>query len=114
MPETVFGLPTHAIVGHAPAVLLPLAALAVLLYAFWPVARRRLGIVTPVLAGAALVLVPLSTQSGGSLERWVGHAPLAERHAGLADGMVPWAPGLFVFAAGRCVLARRRERGSGV
>ena len=41
MPETVFGLPTHAIVVHATVVLLPLAALVVLLHAFWPAARRR-------------------------------------------------------------------------
>ena len=46
MPDTVFGLPTHAIVVHATVVFLPLAALAVLLHAFWPAARRRLGGVT--------------------------------------------------------------------
>jgi hypothetical protein len=114
MPETVFGLPTHAIVVHATVVLLPLAALAVLLHAFWPVARRRLGIVTPLLAGVALVLVPLSTQSGESLERSVGHNALVERHAELADGMLPWAIGLFVVAVGLWLLARRRERTAGV
>ena len=110
MPETVFGLPTHAIVVHATVVLLPLAALAVLLHAFWPVARRRLGIVTPVLAGVALVLVPLSTHSGESLERSVGHNPLVERHAELADGMLPWAIGLFVVAVGLWLVDRSRER----
>src|SRR3954452_11931890 len=107
MPETVFGLPTHAIVVHATVVLLPLAALAVLLYAFWPVARRRLGIVTPLLAGVALVLVPLSTESGESLERSVGRSPLVVRHAELADGMLPWAIGLFAVAAGLWLLDRR-------
>src|SRR3954452_15819472 len=89
MPETVFGLPTHAIVVHATVVLLPLAALAVLLYAFWPVARRRLGIVTPVLAGVALVLVPLSNQSGESLERSVGRNPLVDRHASWPTACCP-------------------------
>ena len=68
MPETVFGLPTHAIVVHATVVLVPLASLVVLLHAFWPAARRRLGVVTPLLAGVALVLVPLSTESGEDLE----------------------------------------------
>src|SRR3954466_8384305 len=112
MPETVFGLPTHAIVVHATVVLLPLAALAVLLHAFWPEARRRLGIVTPLLAGVALVLVPLSTQSGETLERSVGHSALVERHAELADGMLPWALGLFVVALGLWLLDRRRARQS--
>jgi uncharacterized membrane protein YdcZ (DUF606 family) len=110
VPETVFGLPTHAIVVHATVVLLPLAALVVLLHAFWPEARRRLGVVTPLLAGVALVLVPLSTQSGENLERQVGHSALVERHAELADGMLPWAIGLFVVAVGLWLLDRRRAR----
>jgi hypothetical protein len=108
MPDTVFGLPTHAIVVHATVVLVPLAALVVLLHAFWPVARRRLGIVTPLLAGVALVLVPLSTQSGEGLEHSVPHSELIERHAELADGMLPWAIGLFVVAVGLWLLDRRR------
>ena len=108
MPETVFGLPTHAIVVHATVVLLPLASLAVLLHAFWPEARRRLGIVTPLLAGVALVLVPLSTESGEKLEGWVGDSGLVERHAELADGMLPWAIGLLVVAVALWLLHRRR------
>jgi uncharacterized membrane protein YfcA len=108
VPDTVFGLPTHAIVVHATVVFLPLAALAVLLHAFWPEARRRLGIVTPLLAGVALVLVPLATQSGENLEHAVGRSPLVERHAELADGMLPWAIGLFVVALALWMLDRRR------
>jgi hypothetical protein len=113
MPETVFGLPTHAIVVHATVVFLPLASLAVLLHAFWPAARRRLGGGTPLMAGIALVLVPLSTQSGENLEHAVGRSPLVERHAELADGMLPWAIGLFVVALGLWLLDRRRARPSG-
>ena len=112
MPETVFGLPTHAIVVHATVVLLPLAALVVLLHAFWPEARRRLGIVTPLLAGAALVLEPLTTESGEGLEHAVGETALVERHAELADGMLPWAIALFVVAVGLWLLDRRRARPS--
>jgi uncharacterized membrane protein YfcA len=114
VPETVFGLPTHAIVVHATVVFLPLAALAVLLHAFWPEGRRRLGIVTPLLAGVALVLVPLATQSGESLEHSVGHSALVEKHSQLADGMLPWAFGLFVVAVGLWLLDRRRARPSNV
>jgi len=112
VPETVFGLPTHAIVVHATVVLLPLAALVVLLHAFWPAARHRLGVVTPLLAGVALVLVPLATQSGETLEHSVRESALVERHAELADGMLPWAVGLFVVAAGLWLLDRRRARSS--
>jgi hypothetical protein len=113
VPDTVFGLPTPAIVVHATVVLLPLASLVVLLHAFWPAARRRLGIVTPVLAGVALVLVPLSTESGESLEHSVGRSGLIRRHAELADGMLPWALALFVVAAGLWLLGRRGRGGSG-
>jgi len=113
MPQTVFGLPTHAIVVHATVVFLPLASLAVLLHAFWPAARRRLGGVTPLLAGIALVLVPLATQSGEGLEHSVAHSALIERHAELADGMLPWALGLFVVAVGLWLLDRRRNRQTG-
>jgi hypothetical protein len=108
LPATVFGLPTHALLVHATVVLVPLAALAVLLHAFWPEARRRLGIVTPLLAGVALVLTPLSTQSGEVLERQVPHSDLIERHAQLADGLLPWTLGLFVVAVGLWLLDRRR------
>jgi hypothetical protein len=113
MPETVFGLPTHAVVVHATVVFLPLAALAVLLHAFWPAARRRLGIVTPLLAAVSLALVPLSTESGESLEHAVGESALVERHAELADGMIPWAIALFVVALGLWLLDRRRSRAAG-
>jgi hypothetical protein len=112
VPATVFGLPTHAIVVHATVVLLPLAALVVLLHAFWPAARRRLGGGTPLLAGVALVLVPLATQSGETLEHSVGRSALVARHAELADGMLPWALGLFVVALGLWLLDRRRARPS--
>jgi len=110
MPATVFGLPTHALLVHATVVLVPLAALAVLLHALWPAAARRLGIMTPLLALAALVLTPLSTESGEVLERSVGENPLVERHAELADGLAPWTIGLFVVAVGLWLLDRRRAR----
>jgi hypothetical protein len=110
VPETVFGLPTHAIVVHATVVFLPLASFVVLLHAFWPEARRRLGVVTPLLAGVALVLVPLATQSGEGLEHSMSENALIERHAELADGMLPWAIGLFVVAVGLWLLDLRRAR----
>jgi hypothetical protein len=109
MPETVFGLPTHALIVHATVVLVPLAALAVLLHAVWPVARRRLGIVTPLVAGVALVLTPLSTESGEDLEHKLPESALIERHAELADGLLPWVIALFVVAVGLWLLGRSTD-----
>ncbi|WP_233625292.1 hypothetical protein [Actinoplanes sp. ATCC 53533] len=39
---TVNGLPAHILLVHAIVVLLPLAALLLVLTAVWPAARRRL------------------------------------------------------------------------
>jgi hypothetical protein len=110
MPSTLFGLPTHAMVVHAAVVLIPLAALAVVLHAFWPAARRRLGVGTPILAGIALILTPLATSSGDNLEHMVGENALVRKHAELADGLLPWVSGLFVVALALWLLDRRRTR----
>lgn len=107
MPETLFGLPAHPLIVHATVVLVPLAALLVLLHAFWPAARRRLGIVTPLVALVGLVLTPLSTSSGQNLERMVGDSALVEEHSELADGLLPWMIGLFVVAVVVYLLGRR-------
>lgn len=95
---SIFGLPAHPLIVHATVVLVPLAALLVLAHAFVPAARARLGIVTPVVALVAVVLVPLSTSSGEQLESQVGHNPLIEQHSELADGLLPWVIGLLVVA----------------
>ena len=49
------GLPLHILIVHAVVVGIPLAALLTVLSAVWPAARRRLGIVTPIVALFALV-----------------------------------------------------------
>ena len=64
------------------------------------------------LALAGLVLDPLSTSSGENLERQVSGNALIERHAQLADGLLPWMVALVVTAG--CVYAwhwraRRRD-----
>jgi len=107
VPETLFGLPAHPLIVHATVVLVPLGALLVLLHAFWPAARRRLGIVTPLVALVGLVLTPLSTASGENLERMVGASDLVEKHSELADGLLPWMIGLFVMAVVVYLLGRR-------
>jgi hypothetical protein len=95
---TIFGLPAHPLIVHATVVMVPLAAAAVLLHAFWPRARARLGLVTPLAALVAVVLVPLSTSSGEQLEGTVGDTRLVQQHASLAEGLLPWTLGLLVVA----------------
>ena len=108
MLDTIFGLPIHPLVVHATVVVVPLAAVLVLLSALWPAARARLGIVTPLVALAALVLVPLSTQSGENLEQRVPASALVEKHAELGDGLLVWVLGLAVAAVACYLIPRRR------
>ena len=100
MPDNVFGLPLHPLVVHATVVIVPVAALTVLLAALWPRFRRWAGPLPLGLAVVGLILDPLSTSSGESLEHKVGHSALIERHSHLADGLLPWMIALVVMAAG--------------
>lgn len=92
------GLPLHPLLVHAVVVLLPLAAVAVVLHACWPAARLRLGVVTPALAGVTLILVPITVQAGEALRASIGESPQVARHAAIADSVLPWAVALFAVA----------------
>src|SRR5690606_3120134 len=70
------GLPLHVLLVHLVVIVVPLAALCLLLSAFWPAARRRLGIVTPLVALVGLVAVPFTTAAGEWLQARVGATPL--------------------------------------
>lgn len=95
----ISGLPAHPLLVHAVVVLLPLAAVALVLHAGWPRARRRLGLVTPALALAVLVLVPITTRAGEELANSFGGAnPLVRRHEALAEQVLPWTVALFAAA----------------
>lgn len=97
-PTRVGGLPTHVLLVHLAVVLVPAAALATVLAALWPAARRRLGAATPLLALAALAVVPLTTSAGEWLARRLPSTPGLERHVRLGDGLLPWVAGLAVVA----------------
>ena len=94
------GLPLHVLIVHAVVIVVPLAALCAVLTAFWPAVRRRLGIVTPLSALAALVLVPLAVQAGEWLQsRLVTITPLLGAHTSLGETLLPWVIALFLVAA---------------
>ncbi|WP_156759016.1 DUF2231 domain-containing protein [Microbacterium karelineae] len=96
---TVMGLPLHPLIVHAVVVLLPLAALALVVGTLWPAARRRLGIVTPGLALVVLVLTPITILSGEALMADVGPVPSVLAHERLAQMLPPWVIALAVVAA---------------
>jgi hypothetical protein len=94
----VSGLPLHILVVHGTVVLVPLAALCTLLSTVWPEARRRLGIVTPLLALVALIMVPITQQSGEWLMQRVDTTPAITTHSNLGGTLLPWVIGVFIVA----------------
>ena len=75
MLDTIGGIPLHPLIVHAVVVLVPLASLLLLLAAVSPRIRHWAGILTPITATLALVMVPLATQSGEALEKRVDASP---------------------------------------
>lgn len=90
------GLPLHPLIVHAVVVLVPLTALAIVLGTFWPAARRRLGIVTPLAALVVLILVPITVAAGESLRDVVGPLPGVAEHEAYGRMLLPWALGMLV------------------
>jgi len=97
--DTVQGLPVHPLIVHATVVVVPTLALAVALYAVWPRFRAWARFGPLALAAAAVVLTPLSTSSGESLEHRVGGSAAIEQHSHLADLLIWWVAPLAVLAA---------------
>jgi hypothetical protein len=113
--STLNGLPAHALLVHAVVVLVPLTAVLLVLSALWPAARRRLALLTTVLAVFALASVKLAEEAGEWLENHVERTDLLSEHTSVGDTLLPWVGGLFLVAvavAGRDLLtARRRASG---
>lgn len=99
MPNDFYGLPLHPLIVHATVVMIPLAALTVVLAAAWPRFRRWAGPLPAGISLIGLILVPLSTSSGETLENHVESSALLEKHTDMAEGLLPWMIGLLVFAA---------------
>lgn len=104
---TVNGLPAHILLVHAIVVLLPLAALLLVLSALWPAARAKLAGPNAILAAFVVVLVPITTDAGEWLERRVASTPAVRTHTELGDTALWVAIPVAVLAV--LVWWRRRE-----
>lgn len=96
MPVFVSGLPLHALVVHAVAVLVPLAVLGTVVIALWPAARRRYGWLVVAVTAAATAVIPIATGSGEDLRDRLAPTDLIRQHAHLGDGLLIWVIGLLV------------------
>jgi uncharacterized membrane protein YfcA len=97
-PTKISGLPAHILLVHLAIVAVPFAAVLTVMSTVWPAARRRLGIVTPLAALGALIVVPITTHAGEWLQDRVTPSKLIARHVHLGHELLPWAIGLFLVA----------------
>jgi hypothetical protein len=111
MPATINGSPTHVLIVHAVAVLLPLSILAALVLVAIPATRKAFGLLTVVVAFVGCVAVPLAFLTGSALRRRVDPSPLIDRHVSLAHELLPLAAIFGVFLVGFVVVdLLRRSR----
>jgi hypothetical protein len=114
VPVKINGLPAHVLLVHAVVVLVPLAALMLVASAIWPAARAKLGFLTPAVALAALILVPITTHAGHWLQN---HLPndfgytnkQIVHHAHLGGQLLWWVIPLFVVSAAVWLIGRRYD-----
>lgn len=115
IPETVYGLPFHALIIHGTVVLIPLASLAVIAIAVVPRWRARYG---PLVAGLAIVasittfITVLSGQQfqDALVERGALGGVVAdkvEEHGALGSTLRWYVLALAVFAVALVLLVRR-------
>jgi hypothetical protein len=107
------GLPTHILLVHAVIVFVPIAALLTILAAVWPAARRRLGIITPLVGLVALIATFLASSAGEWLQARVVNTPLIQEHVSLGGTMKWFSLGLFIASLlvwGVPVLLARRSQ----
>ncbi len=86
--STLNGLPAHILLNHFVVVLAPLTAILAILCALWPAARRRLTWLVLLLAVGTLVLVPLTTSSGGWLATRVDTSSALRTHEDLGETLI--------------------------
>lgn len=91
--DSVAGLPVHPLIVHGAVVLVPLAALGLMLMAVRPAFSRRFGVLVVIVAGVAAVASVAAKLSGEALAERVG---TPEVHAELGDVLPLVALGIFV------------------
>jgi hypothetical protein len=112
---TVIGnLPAHALWLHFVVVLAPLTAVLEIVCGLWPAARRgQLLWVTLALAGATMVLTPITINAGEWLFGLRATAsPILREHADRGEAMIYFSAALLAVAIG-LVLLRLLERRPG-
>ncbi|WP_026818545.1 hypothetical protein [Arthrobacter castelli] len=104
------GLPAHILLLHVTVILVPVAALCTVLSLVWPTARRRLGVVTPLLAVLAAAVVPATQLAGEWLALRVVHTPVLEEHIARGRNLEWWVAAVALLAVGQWLWFRYRPQ----
>lgn len=99
MLDSFFGLPAHPLIVHATVVVVPAAAISVLVATLWPRFRAWAGWLPAALSLAGAILAPLSTSSGEELEHLTGSSTLVNEHAELGELLLWWVLPLAILSA---------------
>jgi len=111
--DEVFGLPAHPLFVHIPIVLIPLAALSMLIMAVVPRTRPRLGWPTVAVAGAAVFFAWMAKGSGAKLALRVDPDPKLTHHIALGNTMYLIALVFFVLVTAFVVVDSRARARAG-
>lgn len=110
MNWTFNGMPLHPLFVHAVVMLVPVASIAAIVGSVWPKARRKMGIVTPILAVAAAGSAAFTMQAGEWLEAHVDETKLLETHTDGADMVPPWIIFMLVAVVGQWLWFRTQDK----
>jgi hypothetical protein len=105
--ERIFDLPAHPLFVHAPMVLLPLTAIAAVMFIFRPIWRVRFRWQMAAASFIVFVSTFLATQSGEALDQALkGLAPI-DKHADMAEVTQVLCFGFFILTLAMAFLAPR-------
>ncbi|CAB4892453.1 unannotated protein [freshwater metagenome] len=112
--NSLFGLPAHPILVHAAVVLVPLAAIGLVLIALVPKLRPKYATLVAIFATLSAGSVGVAQGSGESLQEAVRNSvkdpALLRTHTQMGEDLLPWAAGMFVVAAFIFVVEFMRRR----
>lgn len=104
--DVVAGLPVHPLVIHSVVVLVPLAALGLIVAVLNTAFRKRFAGALIVLLGITVPLAFVARASGEALADRIG---ITERHEELGENVPLWVAAFFVVAVVWWLVARRSE-----
>lgn len=105
--QKIFGVPAHPLFVHLPVVLVPLVAIAAIIFALRRPWCQRFGLTLVGASAVACGAIVLAKQSGEAMFEYMNQAPAIHRHESLANVTVGLT-GLMFLSIVAMVGAQRR------